>query len=50
MAPRLTTMTLLFSALPAQRAIAEFFATSTVLAAHPDCDANCLYCWGPETD
>jgi hypothetical protein len=43
-------MTISISALSAQRAIAEFFATSTVMAAHPDCDANCLYCWGPETD
>ena len=42
-------MTTSISALTAQRAIAEFFATS-VPTAHPDCDANCLYCWGPETD
>jgi hypothetical protein len=43
-------MTISISALPASRAIAEFFAIPAVAAAHHDCDANCLYCWGPETD
>ncbi|MET0864397.1 MAG: hypothetical protein ABWZ98_08670 [Nakamurella sp.] len=43
-------MTISISALPAARAIAEFFAVTPISAAHPDCDANCLYCWGPETD
>jgi hypothetical protein len=49
-ARRPTSMTNSISALPAPRAIAEFFAIASIASVRHECDTNCLYCWGPETD
>jgi hypothetical protein len=46
------SMTLLMTASPtsAAKLIAAFFAPSAPAAPPHQCDENCLYCWGPETD